>query len=219
MFWNRAVLVASLCLCAAAPVSAHPHVFADTGYHLIFDAGGRLARIRTRWLYDDFFTLTMVEDKKADANGDGDISADELKTLADFDSEWPDDYDGDLHVSQNGKEIAAGPPHDWSVDWKDGRLSSIHTRDFDPALDLSKGPVRISPYDPGYYVAYTVVPEPVIDGRTDCRTEHLKPDIDAEAKKVADEIAATPPDVNLADMGYLDVGQRFAETVVLTCGN
>ncbi len=147
------------------------------------------------------------------------ISAEELKGLQDFDSKWPDGYDGDLHVSQGKAQVQVGPPHDWAVEWKDGRLGSFHSRAFQPPIDLAAGPVVISPYDPGYYVAYTIKPAPRIEGRKDCRTQIHKPDLDAEAKKIEAEIAATPPDTNLADMGYLDVGQRFAETLVLTCGN
>lgn len=212
----------ALCLALAllpAPALAHPHVFADTGYALIFDSHGRLAAIRTHWVYDELFTLLVIEDGKHDTDGDGEISAEELKGLADFDSQWPDGYDGDLHVSQGGAAVTAGPPQDWSVDWADGKLGSTHTRAFDPPLDMAKGAVRISPYDPGYYVAYHIAPAPVIEGRSDCRVDLGSPDLDAEAKRIEAEIAATPADVNLNDMGYLDVGVRFAEWAVVSCGN
>lgn len=219
MIMPRLTLAALFSLAAAGSAAAHPHVFADTGYRLIFDDQGRLAQIRTDWRYDELFSLLMVEEKAADRDADGAVSAPELAALQDFDSDWPADYDGDLHVLQGGRPVLAGPPGDWSVDWQDGQLISTHLRHFDPPLDLSAGPVVISPYDPGYYVAYALKPEPVIEGRDDCRTTLAKPDIDAEAKRVADEIAAIPAEVDLASLGYLQVGERFAETVTLTCGN
>lgn len=218
MIRPRLTHAALLSLAAAGPVAAHPHVFADAGYRLIFDDQGRLAQIRTDWRYDELFSLLMVEEKAADADGDGAVSTPELALLQDFDSDWPEDYDGDLHISQNDQPVLAGPPGDWSVDWEDGQLISTHSRSFDPPLDLAAGPVVISPYDPGYYVAYAVAPEPVIEGRDDCRVTLAKPDIDAEAQRVADEIANTPADVDLASLGYLEVGARFAEVVTLTCG-
>lgn len=215
----RPLLLSALPLLAATPAISHPHVFADTGYRLIFDDQGHLAEIRTDWRYDELFTLMMVEEKGADTDGDGDIGTAELAGLQDFDSNWPEDYDGDLHVSQGGQPIMAGPPGDWAVTWENGQLTSTHSRRFDPPIDLSSGALQISPYDPGYYVAYSVAPEPVIEGRDDCSITIQRPDLDAEAKKVADEIAAIPPDVDLSQMGYLDVGARFAETVIVTCGS
>lgn len=210
-------LSAVITLSLAAPAVGHPHVFTDAGYRLIFDDQGRLAQISTDWRYDELFTLLMVEDKGADGDGDGDISTSELAILQDFDSNWPDDYNGDLHLSHAGQPVTVGAPHGWSVAWRDGQLISTHTRDFDPPLDLSAGALRIRPFDPGYYVAYAVTPEPEFQGRTDCSAQIIKPDMDAEAQKVADEIAAIPPDADLAQMGYLEVGERFAETVVVTC--
>ena len=41
---------------------------------LVFDGEGRLAAIRTAWVYDAFFTLLVVEDGGHDADADGEIA-------------------------------------------------------------------------------------------------------------------------------------------------
>lgn len=207
-----------LLACCAAPVAAHPHVFTEVGYEFVFDEAGRLAEVRTTWVYDELFSLLIIEDGGYDADGDGAISGTELEGLADFDSQWPEGYDGDLHVAQGDASVQAGPPGDWVVTWVDGQLGSAHTRAFEPPLEPAAGPIRISHYDPTYYVAYEITPEPVVRGREDCSVAIDLPDLDSAAEALQEELAALGPSTTLQEAGFPEVGDLFAVTAVLTCG-
>lgn len=207
-----------LLACAAAPAAAHPHIFTEVGYEMIFDDAGRLAALRTTWIYDELFSLLIIEDGGYDTDGDGAISEAELVGLADFDSQWPEDYDGDLHVAQGDTAVQAGPPGDWSVSWAAGQLGSVHTRSFEPPLDPAAGPITISHYDPTYYVAYEITLASVLTGRRDCTVTVDLPDLDSAAQTLQEELAALGPSTTLQEAGFPEVGDLFAETAVLTCG-
>lgn len=208
---------AVLLVCAPMAVAAHPHAFTEVGYELVFNGDGHLTSLRTTWVYDDLFSLLVVEDGGYDTDEDGVISEAELAGLADFDSQWPEGYDGDLHVAHGDTPVQAGPPGDWAVSWVDGQLGSAHTRTFDPPLDPTDAPISISHYDPTYYVAYEIKPEPVITGREDCTIAVDLPDLDEAAQTLQEELAALGPSTSLEDAGFPEVGDLFAETAVLTC--
>jgi len=57
---------------------AHPHVFADVGVTVVYDASG-FAGIKNRWVYDEMYSTAMVA--SADADGDGKLAASEVEWL------------------------------------------------------------------------------------------------------------------------------------------
>lgn len=220
MFRAAAVALAfCLGLGLAAPRAvAHPHVFVDTGFELVFDAEGRLAGLRTAWVYDAFFSLLVIEDGGHDADRDGSISATELPGLLGFDMDWPEGFEGDVEVTQGGQRRALGPPAAVTVDWRDGRLISTHLRAIDPPIDPAAGAIVIRPYDPTYYTAYRIVTEAQVTGRGDCRSDHVEPDLGAAERDLQAELAALPPDADPEAAGYPAIGALFAEELVVTCG-
>ncbi|MBU1176659.1 MAG: DUF1007 family protein, partial [Alphaproteobacteria bacterium] len=60
---------------------AHPHIFIDSTARLVFDAEGRLAEIRHRWIFDEAFSSWVTQG--LDVDGDGTIDEAELRDLAD----------------------------------------------------------------------------------------------------------------------------------------
>ena len=62
---------AALGLALASPLGAHPHIYIDTDFDLVFDTDGKLAAVRIDWAYDDFYSLLMIEENGLDADGDG----------------------------------------------------------------------------------------------------------------------------------------------------
>ncbi|MFM2354968.1 MAG: hypothetical protein RLZZ528_704 [Pseudomonadota bacterium] len=198
---------------------AHPHVFTDTAVEVIFDAAGQVTALRVTWTYDDLFSLMTVEERGADTDGDGSVSADEFAPLAGFDSNWPEDYDGDTYILSGGAPVALDPtPTGWEDGWSDGRLWSRHTRTLTAPLDPAKAEVVIQSYDPGYYVAYAIDPRVAFTGRDDCRAEVFVPDLDAAAAELQASLKEYAPGDNLDDFGLGDVGAGFAEEIRLTCG-
>lgn len=214
MFRPAAALALSL---ACSPASAHPHVFVDVDFELIFENDGRLAAIRTHWLYDAFYSEVVVEDGSRDKDGDGALSPDELKGMQGFDSDWDPGSDGDLHVSQAGRSVSLGPPGDWTAEWTDGRIGSHHTRAFDPPIDMSKGTVSLQPYDVTFYFSYKVAGPVRFTGRSDCRSTLREPDLGVARKATWAALAKLPRDVSPEEAGWPKVGAYYAETILVDC--
>lgn len=209
----------ALCLAlAAAPAGAHPHVFVDAGFDLIFDAEGRLTAIRTAWVYDEFFSLLVIEDGGHDADRDGAISAAELDGLRGFDMDWPEGFEGDLAVTQGGGAARLGGPEAVTVDWREGRLISTHLRRLAEPLDPAAGEIGVSPFDPTYYIAYAVVTQARFTGRDDCTAEAWEPDLGAAEEELQAALAELAPDVDAEAAGYPAVGAIFAEELRVRCG-
>ena len=103
--------VASLLLALAAnPLAAHPHIFVDTGLNLRFDAQGRLTEVEVIWVYDEFYSLLITEDRGLDPDFDGVLTAEELDDLQGFDMNWTPGFNGDLVVLQAGRELSLSGP-------------------------------------------------------------------------------------------------------------
>lgn len=215
----RRAPVLALCLAlSAAPAGAHPHVFVDAGFDLIFDDAGRLAAIRTAWVYDEFFSLLVIEDGGHDADRDGEISAAELDGLRGFDMDWPEGFEGDLAVTQGDARAGLGGPEAVTVDWREGRLISTHLRRLAEPLDPAAGDISVSPFDPTYYIAYAVVAQARFTGRDDCTAEAWEPDLGAAEKELQAALAELAPDVDIEAAGFPLVGGLFAEELRVTCG-
>lgn len=69
VFFRGFALVFAL-LSGGISANAHPHVFIDASFALRFDGQGRLMAIRIYWLYDAFYSLSMIEDAQLDHDGD-----------------------------------------------------------------------------------------------------------------------------------------------------
>ncbi len=92
---------AALGLALASPLGAHPHIYIDTDFDLVFDTDGKLTAVRIDWAYDDFYSLLMIEENGLDADGDGTVTPEEMRSqlqakLAEYDS----DGDGTLSIAE-----------------------------------------------------------------------------------------------------------------------
>lgn len=217
---EKPALLALAIAAAPLPALAHPHVFTDAAFEVVFDDQGRVTALRVTWTYDDLFSLMTVEEKGADSDGDGSVSEAEFAPLKGFDSNWPEDYDGDTYVLHQGAPLPLlAEPTDWEDGWTEGRLWSRHTRTLETPWDPAQGELVIQAYDPGYYVAYAIDPAVSFSGRGDCRAEVFVPDLDAAAQELQASLKEYAPGDNLDDFGLGDVGAGFAEEIRLTCGD
>lgn len=184
MGFGTALLAGCLSVAVAAglasPVAAHPHVFIDTTVTAVLDAQGRLEAIRLRWNYDALLSMVVAEDRAADADMDGTISATEAKVLDGFDMTWIDGFDGDTTLFQDETPLPLVPgPQDWATGWvpdeAGGHLWSEHTRRLVAPVDPRAGPISIVVYDVTDYTAYTLTPsagaDPVEGASAACRIE------------------------------------------------
>jgi ABC-type uncharacterized transport system substrate-binding protein len=206
---RKPMFLAGVAMLLAVPVAqAHPHVFVETGLTLVADDAGRLIGVEVSWAYDDFYSLLLLEDLGLDPDGDGVLSADELARLEGFDLQWIDGYLGDLYLTAGEAPVELGRPESRGTQVVEGRIVTRHFRAFAP----QDGAVVVKAYDPTFYTAYDLnggvtVPE-------GCSLSIQPADLDKAYTMVEEALYANPA---LPDDDYPEVGEAFADTVLVSC--
>lgn len=202
---------------AAGPALAHPHIFIDTELEVIFDDQGQATHLRVTWIYDDFYSLLMIEDRGLDPDGDGLLTEAERADLQGFDMGWDADFLGDTHVLADGQAVTLGRPQDWTADYREGRIVSTHLRALDPAVAPAAAPLVVQVYDPGYYSAYYITAQPVLTGApAGCAAQVFEPDRDA-ADAILQSALAELAGSDSLEMEFPAVGAAYAEEARITC--
>lgn len=204
---------------ASAPgaAMAHPHIYVDTGIEVVFDVEGRAEAVRITWVYDEFYSLVLVEERGLDADHDGNADAAERAALSGFDMNWQPGFAGDTYVLSGGREIALGSAQDWTADYRDGRLSSVHLRRLTAPVDLAD-PLMVQVYDPGFYTAYTIAFPPEMTGLpAGCTAQVYGPDRDAADEELLAALAEYGADQDV-EADFPAIGAAFSEEVRVTCG-
>jgi len=196
---------------------AHPHVFIDAGVHFIFDDKGQLAAVRVIWVYDEFYSLLMIEDRGMDADGDGILTNAEKRALAGTDVAWQDGFPGDIEVRlPTGEIIELAGPYEHMADYKDGRVITTHIRPLKTRFRPDETGIIAKVFDPTYFVAYDMQLDPKIEGDTGCGFQIDRTDIRAAMAKVDKEYFGSGAKEYAPD-DYPEVGELFADTVILSC--
>lgn len=207
---------------SAPPAGAHPHIFIDTGLELIHGPDGTLEALRITWVYDELFSMLLLEDIGLDADFDGVLTAEEETALQGFDMDWPDGYEGDVYLTAAGAPVTLGPPEPGPAALReDGKLVSTHVRRLERPADAAAGPVSVRVYDPTYYTAYSILADGVSTDGAGCSVAVIAPDLDgayAYLEKAIEDLMAEERDP-LEEVPFPAVGDRFAEEVRLTCGD
>ncbi len=204
---------------SATGAAAHPHIFIDTGLEVILDAEGRADAVRVVWVYDDFYSLVMLQDRGLDADGDGKLTREEEAKLSGFDMEWDADFNGDLYLLDKGTEpVALGRPHNWSARVEGGRIVSVHVRDIVTPFAVTDAPLVLQVYDPTYYVAYTILGTPLLSGAgaAGCAVQVFEPDLSAAQEQLQAMLQEYTADQS-TEQDFPAVGANFAEEARVTC--
>ena len=202
----------------AGGAQAHPHIFIDTDFALIFNEDGALEAVRIDWAYDAFYSLMLIEENGLDADGDGTPEAAALDAYAGQDVDWAAGFPGDFVVALDGEAVDLAPPVRHSARFEAGRVVTSHLRPLAAPLDVSKGVVTARSYDPTYFVAYDVPEAPGLEGRDDCRLVREPADRKAAEKEYGDTLAAVDAASDPFEVVELpDIGVMFADRFVLTC--
>jgi ABC-type uncharacterized transport system substrate-binding protein len=209
-------IAAILGVLTAGPVSAHPHVFIDTGIEVLINDRNEATGLRISWTYDDLYSLFIIGDMGLDPDWDGVLTPEESAQLAGFDMQWDPSFLGDTYALVNDTELALSRPTDFGASYAKGRITSTHLRTFDQPVPLGAVPLIVQVYDPGYYSAYTIVGDAVLTGGAGCLAETFVPDIDAADAALLAALQEFTPDVDL-EMSFPAVGKNYAEEVRVTC--
>ncbi|WOI57198.1 DUF1007 family protein [Palleronia sp. LCG004] len=202
----------------ATSAGAHPHIFIDTDFDLVFDDRGRLEAVRIEWTYDDFYSLLLVEEQDLDADGDGIPEQGLLDDFAGKDVDWEAGFPGDFTVTRNGQLIDLGPPKAHEAHWRDNRVVTTHLRPVVEPLAVGDSSIVARAYDPTYFVAYDVPDAPGIEGREDCGLARKAADHGAAMRAVGEDLAALDQSADPFEVVELDdIGILFSDAFVLSC--
>ncbi|RVV97909.1 DUF1007 family protein [Mesobaculum littorinae] len=214
----RLMTILTLSMGCAAPALAHPHIFIDTDFDLVFDASGALTGVRVEWSYDDFYSLLLVEEKELDADGDGVPEQDRLDAFAGKDVDWAAGFPGDFSVTLDGAEQVLRPPENHEAWWRDDRFVTSHIRPLAAPVAVEGHRIVARSYDPTYFVAYDVPNTPGVTGRDDCRLVRDAADRAAARAEYGDKLAAVDMAEDPFEVIELpDIGILFADAFELSC--
>ena len=213
----RPALIALVLALPAAPVAAHPHIFVEARVGVVLDDGGRVTGVELSWTYDEFFSFMLTAELGLDPEGDLELTPAEREALAAKVLDWPADFGGDLMVTQGGAPVALGRRTAAAVDFVDGKVVERHLRPL--AAPAGPGaPVAIQVFDPFYYVAYEISPSIALRGGEGCEVTLRKADL-AAAYALVDELLYGRPASEVGpEEAFPEVGEAFADTVIVTCG-
>ena len=195
---------------------AHPHEFVDTTLAFRFDGSGLLGGVSVVWAYDALTSMVILADLVMDGDGDGRLTEAELAELTAITGSWPEDFDGNLYLSQNGQPVALGPPLQSDVAYQEGRLVLSHIRPLPERADPMAGALVLQAYDASYYTFYDLTGLPGATGREGCMVTVASADI-AAAQRLYDA-ALAEMGADLIEQGQApDLGGAFADSVRVEC--
>ncbi|WP_241434445.1 DUF1007 family protein [Sulfitobacter noctilucae] len=205
-----------LLVLSALPLTAHPHIFVDTGLDLRFDDQNRLIEVRMTWAYDDLYSLLITEDRGLDPDFDGVLTEAEQADLQGFDMNWSEGFNGDLVILQDGAPLALSGPMQATAVYADGRITTTHVRRVSGAEEA--GVIEVKPYDKTYYTAYDITLPVQIEGSDACGKRIEVPDVAAGLAAMGDQL--NQMDAFMTDEEWAampDLGVLLTSTVVVTC--
>lgn len=212
-----AAALLSVGLWPTAP-AAHPHIFVDAGLRLIVEEG-RVTAVEVTWLYDELYTLILLEDYGLDPDFDLILTDAEVAATLGFDLNWSHGFEGGLEMRRGEDALTLGAPEAMSLELVgDGQLRTTHRRAVtDRAVTDPGGAEALVArvFDPEFYVAFEMTGEMSVQG-AECTADLLRADLDAaydELEAAMDAIGG----VVAAEDNFPAVGGLFADRVVFEC--
>ncbi|GAB5446432.1 DUF1007 family protein [Gymnodinialimonas sp.] len=211
-FAISAVAALGLGLWPSAP-SAHPHIFVDAGLTLVVE-DGVVTAVEVTWLYDELYTLILLEDYDLDPDLDMVLTDAEVAQTLGFDLNWSYGFEGGLEMHRGQTELTLGAPEAVSLELVDpGQLRTTHRR---AVIDPNGGEALVAQvYDPEFYIAFEMIGEMVVQGAS-CTPELIRADLDAAYDALEAALEAIGGAVAAED-NFPAVGALFADRVVFEC--
>ena len=211
-FW---VIMLSV-MCLGGVTKAHPHVFVDARTGFIFGSDQQLETIKISWRYDEFTTLVLFETLELDQDQDGQLNdADRVKIL-EGETNWPQDYKGDIYLEVLGQDYPLGRPEAAAVMLNANQIEVSFDLPLSQPVRVDNSPIFLRLYDPFFYFAYTIVSAKASpDLPEDCEAQivHFEP---TKAERVLQDMLAV---LGRDDSPEIEnVGRLFSDEVQLTCG-
>jgi ABC-type uncharacterized transport system substrate-binding protein len=207
--WStRMTAVLCLCIVAASPAGAHPHVWVTARTEVVFDAHEAITGFRQQWTFDEGYSRFAVEG--IDANHDGAYDRDELKELTEVNISSLKEFDYFTFPRLAGQLLQRLPPKDYWLEYHDGKLTLFFTLPLAQALPIVKvKSFTLRIYDATYYVDFGFAKErPImLTGAPGRCVSNVKPP------------AAQTPGQSLldSDQSTDDPAAQYASVVTIRC--
>ncbi len=140
---------------AGTAALAHPHVFVEAKEEVVFDKG-MVVGVRHVWHFDRDFTSVAV--KGLGPKKDGNLSKEDLASLADVNVRSLATFGFFTRMTVAGKEVTANAPTDHHLEFRDGRLTLFFTLPLATPV-AAKGQFTLAVFDPTYFVGFDFGPE------------------------------------------------------------
>lgn len=214
---NFLISCTALCLAPGSGAQAHPHLFVGVDVTMIYENGSPTG-IKLEWAYDEFFSLLLTTDLGIDLDGDLVLSPDEIETLAASVADWPEDFGGDLEVTQVGNDVALGERTQHTMTYSEGLIRETHVRPILAGTNTSD-PLVVRVYDPFYYISYSLNGAVTFEGIDTCAAAITAPDLNAAYSLVEELLYGRAASDVGADEEFPKVGIEFAETITISCAH
>ena len=199
------------CSLVISPLAvAHPHSWIDMQSELQIDAQQRLTALRLSWLFDEFYSATILDDAKAA----GHSVAQELElfghdTITNLATE---NYLN--RMTLDGQKVSFGRVSKYHTQLEEGRIRFDYTLPLKQPLSLSHHQLVFAIYDSTYYVEMLHQKAEAIrltgPGATGCQRSLRSPNPTDEQRMYAISLDKT----DQADDG---LGTALAEPLTVTC--
>ena len=203
-------------MCLGGVTQAHPHVFVDARTGFVFGSDRQLEAIKVSWRYDEFTTLVLFETLELDLDQDGQLNdADRVKIL-EGETNWPQDYKGDIYLEVLSQDYPLGRPKAAAVKLNANQIEVMFDLPLSKPIRVDSSPILLRLYDPFFYFAYTIVSvEAPLDLPEDCEAQIVHFEPTAAERVLQDKLAA----LGREDRPEIEnVGRLFSDEVQLTCG-
>jgi len=212
---SAAALAFAGLVAASGDALAHPHVFVDAHAEIVFDKEGRMDAVRNIWQFDEAFTQFAIQG--LDANGDGKLSDDELKPLADVNVKSLKEFKFFTYLTANGKAAEFLPPKEYWLEFHNQRLTLFFTLPMKTPMAAGSR-ARLEIFDPEYFVAFTFAKQNPfkLDGApASCTTQFHKPkELDAQTMAV---LAAIPAEQHDLPPDLVEQASVLANSFTIAC--
>ena len=200
------LLVLALC----RSVVSHPHMWIDLKSEIVFNKEAYIAGIYQEWLFDDFYSVALLEDAAQHPDGvEQGLRTEISQILAGLHS-W--NYFTQIMVGTN--EVQAKQVQQFETELRGNRVWLSFTTQLETPASPTTEAFSYSIFDPTYYIEMYHFDDAIVALRGSspkgCKSEIQQADPSSEAIALSQSpVLDAQPDVS--------VGELFAETVAVVC--